>query len=123
MPLFIEPMLLKGTQFAISLVFTLTVDTVSLEEVDVKLFFFCLQSQRVDLKVCLVIPHYVPVMLDFVRSIAFDTFSTMHLVHECHMSSFPAVLIMWDTQIHVCSTNDGNVAFYIKIPVNKSFSL
>ena len=34
------------------------------------------------------------------------------------MISFPTVLILWNTRVHVSIMNGGNISFYVKISVD-----
>jgi len=56
-----------------------------------------------------------------VRSIVFDTFRFLNSANKGNISPFSAVLILGNARIHVGLMNDSNMAFYIKVMVDKGF--
>jgi len=79
--------------------------------------------RRVDLFVCFAIPCKLMVVLGLVRAIALNTFGSLDMAGQCHMSPLPAVLALRNARIHVGSLNCCNVPSYIEVPVNKTLSL
>jgi len=37
------------------------------------------------------------------------------------MSPFPTIFTLEDSQVHICTSNDSNIAAHIEIPVDKTF--
>jgi len=64
MPFFVETMVLKWTRVGVSLMITLTVDT--LEGVRVWFILFGFKLRRVGLEISLAAPHEVAVMFGFI---------------------------------------------------------
>ena len=53
----------------------------------------------------------------------FLIFYFMYIIHKYSVVLFPAVFILRNARVYVYSFNYGNITFYIKIPVNKAFSI
>jgi len=47
----------------------------------------------------------------------------MYITHKYSIVLFLTGLILKNTRVHVYSSNYGNIISYIKIPVNKTFSI
>ena len=62
-------------------------------------------------------------MFGLMRSIVFDTLESLSSAHKSHIFLFPAVLVLRNFQVHICTTNSGNMVFYIETSVNKPFAL
>ena len=60
-------------------------------------------------------------VFDLVRSIVFDTFRSLNSANKGNISPFLAVLILGNARIHVGLTNDSDMAFYIKVIIDKGF--
>jgi len=68
-------MFLERIHVAIHLMLAFTVDI--LERVSTELSFICLKPWRVNFEIHLATPYYVPMMFNFVRTIALNVFGTM----------------------------------------------
>lgn len=62
-------------------------------------------------------------IFNFVRTITFDAFKTIHTTHKGHVFSFPAILALENFRIHVCILDCCNVATNIKASVNEILGL
>jgi len=61
-------------------------------------------------------------MFNFVRTIALDIFGTMYVVYKDSVALFPAIFALRNIWVHVCTIDCSDVTFYIKAPINKTFS-
>ena len=61
-------------------------------------------------------------MFNLIRPIVFNTFLFLSSTCKSGMFLFPAILVLGDTWIHICTTNSGNIAPNVKIPIKKTFS-
>jgi len=57
------------------------------------------------------------------RTITLLTFCTMCVTHECGMISLPAVLVLGNTRIHICSPGHYDVIAYVKASINEIFCI
>jgi len=57
-----------------------------------RFFFEGFESERVDLEIGFVIPYYISMVFDLVRSVIFLTFRPINTISECSMFPFLAVL-------------------------------
>ena len=57
------------------------------------------------------------------QTITLGIFGSMCMTHKGCVLLFPTILVLRNSRIHVCSLDHCNVVFYIKISVNKVFSL
>jgi len=65
--------------------------------------------------------HTIFIMFDFVGSITFDVSRSMCTIYKSHMTLFLAIFALWDSRIHIYSSNGCNVVFNVKTSVNKFF--
>ena len=112
-------MFLEWTVTTVHLIFFLAVNT--LERISTRFLFLCFKPQRICLEIGFIIPCYFSVMFNFVWTIAFLTLWFMHVICVYDIILLPAVLVLRNTRVHICSSNHNNMSFYIKIPVNKTF--
>jgi len=120
-PLLVEPIFPERICITTCLILAFPVDT--LKEVRTGFSFLYLKSWKIDLEVCLIISYHIPIMFDFVRTITFDIFGIMCMVHKGSMALFLAVFVLENAKVYVCSTDSYNVAFYIKAYINETLSL
>ena len=57
-------------------------------------------------------------MRDKMGAITLHTFGPLNVAYTSHVASFSTVLALWDTQIHISSTNHSNEAFYVEVSVD-----
>ena len=62
-------------------------------------------------------------VLRFVWTIALDAFSSLNATQKGRMSPLPAILALGDSQIHIRTSNCGDVIAHIEAPVNEKFSV
>jgi len=117
----VETMFLEETHVQIGLMFSLTINT--LEYIEVEISFLGLQTQRVNLVVYLTASSKLAMMLQLVRAIIFDTLGSLNLTEPHCMPLLPVVLALWNTSIHVYTSNCCDKASNIKASVNQTLSL
>jgi len=120
-PLLVKLIFPERTYIAICLILIFTVDV--LEGVKTVFSFLHLKSWEVSLEVHLAIPCHVSMVFNLVRTITFDVFNTICMAYKDSMALFPAVFALGNARVHICFINSYNVAFYVKAPINKVFSL
>jgi len=62
-------------------------------------------------------------MRDKVEAITLHTFGSLNGAYTSHVAPFPTVLALWDTQIHIGSTNRSNKASYVEVSVDDFFGV
>ena len=55
------------------------------------------------------------------KTIVFNTFGPLNSVWKGSMFPLPAVFALRDTKVYVCTSDSGNIAFYIEVSVNQFF--
>ena len=93
------------------------------KHIKTRFFLFCFELWQIDFEVCFAILGKVTVMFDLIRPIAFNAFLSLSSTCKSSMFLFPAVLVLENTWVHVCTTNSGDIALNVKIPIKKTFSL
>ena len=93
MPFFVETVFPEKASITIYLMFLFAINT--FERMRAQFAFFILESKGVSLEIYLTAPYYLFIVINFKRSVAFDTFKTM--IHKSHIILFPAILTLWDT--------------------------
>ena len=78
--------------------------------------------QRVDLKFCFTALGKVAMVFNLIRSVILNTIIILSSTSKSDVSPLPTVLILRNTSIHICTSNSGDIAFYIEELINKSFS-
>jgi len=81
------------------------------------------QSWQVDLGVCFATPTEFSMVIGFVRTIAFDAFSTLDSTRKCCVSPFPAVFALRNARVHIGSLNGRDIVANIKAPIDKHFCI
>ena len=61
---------------------------------------------------------FLSVMFSNVSSIALGTPGDMRTTTECQVAPFPAVLTLWNTQVHICTTNSCNKLSNVKTMID-----
>ena len=84
---------------------------------------FDFQLGRIYFEVHLVVPSKLAIVFSFIQSIILDIFQILSLARKHSMLLFPAVFVLRDARAHVHTLNSSDIASYIKISVNKTFSL
>jgi len=112
-------MLLKETSVWVCLMIFLTVG--AFEWVRTWFALLGLESQRICFFVGFVILCKVTIMFGFMRTIVFSIFGPLNSTWKDNIFSLLAVLTLGNTRVHVYTSNSGNMASYIKAPVNQSF--
>ena len=62
-------------------------------------------------------------MFSLMRSIVFNTLGPLSFIYKSHIFLFPAVFALRNFQVHICTTNSGNMVSYIETSINKLFAL
>jgi len=92
MSFLVELMFPKWTYIAVSLILFFTIDV--LKQMKVQFFFFYSKFRRVSLEICLITPHYLPVVFDLVRTVTFEIFRFICIICKSHMFLFPIILVL-----------------------------
>ena len=71
--------------------------------------FFCFQSWRVDLVICLVIPSKFLIIFRFMRTVAFDIFWFLDSTWECRVTPLLTIFAPQYTKVHVGFPNNCNI--------------
>jgi len=120
-PFPVEAMPPKWTVIGVGLVISFAVG--ALEGVRARLALFGFESRRVDFSVSFITPTEFSMMFRFVRPIAFDAFGSLDSAREYGMSPFPAVFTLWDSRIHVRSSDRSDIVAHIEASVNEKFGV
>ena len=116
-----ETMSPEWTCIRIGLMISFTVGT--LEGVGARIAFFGFKSRRVNFVVSFTTPTKLPVVFQFVRTVALYTLGSLNATWEGWMSPLPAVLALENFRIHVCASNCRNVVTYIEASIDEHFSI
>ena len=117
MPFFVEIVFPEKVSITIYLMFLFAINI--FERVRAQFAFLILESKRVSLEICLTVPYYLFIVINFKRSVVFDTFKTM--IHKSHIILFSAILALWDIWVHICFSNSCNIMSNIKTSVDEIF--
>ena len=60
-------------------------------------------------------------MNGLVGAVALNTFRSLNSTNFSHVTPFPVVFTLQHSQIHVYTTNCGNEATYVELPINEAF--
>ena len=66
-------------------------------------------------------PCFFPVMFGHISSIALGISGDVRAIVECQMSPFPAVLTLWNTQVHIDTANSCNELSNIELMIDNVF--
>ena len=80
--------------------------------------FLSLKTRRVCLLVCLAIPPEFMVVFRFVEAITLDALKTLDSARKSCMTPLPAILTLRYTQIHVSTSNCGNILADVEIAID-----
>ena len=89
-----------------------------LEWMRIQLPFLCLQLRRVNLFVGLATPPKFTVVFRLVGTVAFNTFRTLDFAWKGSVTPLPTVLVLWDTRVHIGSSNGHDIPSNIEASVN-----
>jgi len=59
----------------------------------------------------------------FVTSVTLDTLQSLNSTRHGGVSLFPTIFTLWNTRVHVDSSDCGDILSHIKAPINKAFGL
>ena len=82
----------------------------------------CLEMRHVYLLVCLAAPPKFIVVFGFVGAIALDALETLDSARKSHITPPPVVFILGYAQIHVSTSNYGNILANIEALIDKTLS-
>ena len=74
-------------------------------------------------EVCLATLGKFVVIFGFMWSTVLDTFWILSSVYKCYIPLFPTVFALGHAQVHICTTNSGNVTLYIEAYERKKHTL
>ena len=84
---------------------------------------FYFEVRGISLLIRLATLSVLTMVFSLVRAIALDTSGALDTAWHSSMSPSPKILALGDTWIHISSLNSCDKSFYIKAPINKTFSL
>jgi len=119
MPVMVKIILSKRTSVQVCLIIASTIG--AFEWVREWYTLFGLKSQRVCFFVSFATPSKLTMMFEFMRTIVFNIFDLLSSIQKDSMFPLPAILILENTRVYVCTSDSGNIAFYVEAPVNQSF--
>ena len=119
MSLLVETVVPIRTFVTVRLVVIFAVDI--LEWMRARLAILCSESWRIRLIVLFVAPWFFPVMLGFVRTIAYNTPGHMWSTPERWMAPFTTVLILWNTWADTSAMDSSNKSTNVKVTVDNAF--
>ena len=114
---FVKVVTLERTDIRICLVITLVVDT--LKCVGAWFALLCFKIRRVNLKVHLTTLCKMLMILNLMWSIAFYIPRTLKVAGKSGMTPLLAILVLWNTKIHICITNSGNEATDVEAMIDE----
>jgi len=68
-------------------------------------------------------PTELTVVFGFMWTIAFDTLRSLNSARHSGVSPFPTIFTLWNTGVHVSSSDSGDIPFYIETLIDKAFGL
>jgi len=100
----------------VGLVVSLTIR--ALERVWAWFAFLHLETRRVCLLIHLATPFKFMVVFRFVGAITLDALGTLDSARTSHMTPLPAILTLGYAQVHVSTSNCGNILANIKAAID-----
>ena len=94
----------------------------ALEEMRTKFTLFDSKMQMIGLEICFIIPGKVAIVFNFMRSTILNILKALTLISESCVFSLLIVFVLRNTRIYIYTSNDSNIAYYIKESVNEYFS-
>ena len=79
--------------------------------------------ERINFVVHLAALPKLVVVFSFMQSTALDTSYFLNPIQKSSIAPLLTVFILGHTQVHIYTSNSGNVVSYIKALINKAFSL
>jgi len=121
MSLSIEAMSPKWAAVGVSLVISFAVGTLECMRAWFALLGF--QSRRVNFSVSFAAPTKLSMVFRLVWAIIFNALCPLYPARESGMSPFPAIFVLENSRIHVCSSDGSNIVADIEASVYKYFSI
>jgi len=107
------------TAGTVHLIVLFTVDT--FEDMKTRLTFLCSELWRFWIYVFFAVPHFLPVVLSVVRSIAFRASRCIQLACKHWVALFLTALILWNSWVHIGTMNGSIILSYIETWVDDKF--
>ena len=76
------------------------------------------ESGWVNFIISFTVPTELSVMFRLVRAIAFDTSCSLDPTQHGGMAPLPTVLAEWNTRVHVCTSDGGDIVSYIETSID-----
>jgi len=76
------------------------------------------ESGWVNFIIGLTAPTELSVMLQLVRAVAFDTSCSLDPTRHGSVAPLPTILAEWNTRVHVCASDGGDIVSYIETSVD-----
>jgi len=116
LPFSVESVSPEETLVGVSLVVPLTIR--ALERVWAWFTFLHLETRRVCLLIRLATPPKFMPVFGFVGAITLDTLRTLDSARTSHMTPLPAILTLGYAQVHVSTSNCGNILADIEAAID-----
>ena len=62
-------------------------------------------------------------VLQFVWSVVFWTFGTIHAIYKSSRFLLLAILALRNARVHVCASNSCDITTDVEVPINECFSI
>ena len=95
----------------------------TLEGMETWFLLLCLKSRGISLLVSFTTPGKLSVMYRLVRATTFDTSHTLNSAHICSVTPLPTILTLWNSQIHIGTTNASDVLTNVETSADKFLGL
>ena len=115
----VETVLPERTISGIGLMITFAIG--ALERVGARFTLPCFKSRRVSFFVSLTAPCKFSMVNGLVWAITFDAFSFLDPTYACHMVPLPAVFVLGNAWIHVCTSNGADESSNIEPSIDERF--
>ena len=91
------------------------------EIMSTEFLFLCFKPWRICLEMGFAISCHISVIFEFIQTIVFLIFWSIHATCIYGITLLLAVLALRNTQIHVHFSDCSNMTFYIEASINKAF--
>jgi len=89
----------------------------TLEDMWAQFAFFCFEVRWVGLFIGFAISTKLTMVFRFMQTIAFDALRSLNSARHSEMSLFPTIFILWNTGVHVSSSDSSDILSQISYPL------
>ena len=120
-PFTVEPVFLEQKKVRVCLIITTAVRV--FEKIQIQFVFFCFRVWWIHFFVGFATSPKLTMVFKFVRSITLNTLRSLNSTRYGGVSPFPTIFTLWNTKVHVGSSDCDDILFHIKVLINKAFGL